>query len=143
VASVRKKYNPVGKLQQRKARLIKMADFKIRSALKGATVAYNSLWGSDAQFHPTGMERIINLLDGDIDTACGTIVQIDIRWRVYITINCETQDGEQYMYALPIIDRVTQMQKVENEIERVIIPEALKKRNKSHVKDWGYWGEIV
>jgi hypothetical protein len=143
MASVRKKYNAAAKAQQNKARVLRLADFKIRSALKGATVAYNSSWGSDAQYYPTGMERIVNLLNGDIDTACGALVQIDIRWRVYITINCQTEYDEEYIYLLPVIDKVCQMQRLEDEIEKLIIPEALKKRNKAHVKDWGYWGEIV
>ena len=29
------------------------------------------------------------------------------------------------------------------EIQGAIIPVELKKRNQAHVKDWGYWGEIV
>ena len=138
-----KKYNPVVKQQQERARLLKMADFKIRKALQGATIAYNSSWGSDAQYYPTGMERIVNLLKGDIDTACGTLMQIDIRWRVYITIYLKTQDGEEYAYLLPIIDKVCQMQRLEDEIEKAIIPSELKKRNESHIVDWGYWGEVL
>lgn len=141
MASVRKKYNAAAKAQQHKARVLRLADFKIRSALKGVTVAYNSSWGDKAEFYPTGMERIVKLLKGDIDTACGALVQIKIRWRIYITITCETEDGELYCYAYPVIDRVDEMQRLEDEIEDVTIPAYLKKR--VHVKDWGYWGEIV
>lgn len=143
MASVRKKYNHAAKQQQERARLLKMADFKIRKALKGATIAYNSAWGEDAEFYPTGMGRIIELLKGDIDTACGTLVQIDIRWRVYITVFCITKDGEEYAYLLPVIDRVCQMQRLEDEIEGVLIPAFLKQRNQAHLVDWGYWGEVL
>ena len=143
MASVRKKYNRAAKVQQERARLLKMADFKIRKALRGVTVAYNSSWGEDAEFYPTGMGRIIELLKGDIDTACGALVQIDIRWRVYITVFCRTQDGEEYAYLLPVIDRVCQMQRLEDEIEGVLIPAFLKQRNQAHLVDWGYWGEVL
>ena len=168
MASVRKKYNRAAKVQQERARLLKMADFKIRKALRGVTVAYNSSWeyekrlcecglintpkakhcscGKEVppiEFYPTGMGRIIDLLKGDIDTACGTLVQIDIRWRVYITVFCRTQDGEEYAYLLPVIDRVCQMQRLEDEIEGVLIPAFLKQRNQAHLVDWGYWGEVL
>jgi len=143
MASVRKKYNHAAKVQQERARLLKMADFKIRKALKGVTVAYNSSWGKEAEFYPTGMGRIIDLLKGDIDTACGTLVQIDIRWRVYITVFCRAQDGEEYAYLLPVIDLVCQMQRLEDEIEGILIPAFLKQRNQAHLVDWGYWGEVM
>lgn len=168
MASVRKKYNHAAKVQQERARLLKMADLKIRKALKGVTIAYNSAWENEErycecgkliipkakhcscgkevppiEFYPTGMDRIIDLLKGDIETACGTLVQIGIRWRVYITVFCRTQDGEEYAYLLPVIDKVGQMQHLEDEIEKIVIPKALKDRNQAHVKDWGYWGEIV
>jgi hypothetical protein len=143
MASVRKKYNHAAKVQQERARLLKMADFKIRKALKGVTIAYNSSWGESAEFYPTGMGRIIDLLKGDIDTACGTLVQIDIRWRVYITIYCVTQDGEDYVCLLPVINKVCQMQRLEDEIEQIIIPAALKTLNPAHIKDFGYWGEVL
>ena len=143
MASVRKKYNHAAKVQQHRARLLKMADFKIRKALRGVTVAYNSSWGESAEFYPTGMGRIIELLKGDIDTACGALVQIDIRWRVYITVFCRTQDGEEYAYFLPVIDRVCQMQRLEDEIEGILIPAFLKQRNQAHLVDWGYWGEVM
>jgi hypothetical protein len=143
MASVRKKYNHAAKVQQHRARLLKMADFKIRKALKGVTVSYNSSWGESAEFYPTGMGRIIDLLKGDIDTACGTLAQIDIRWRVYITIYCVTQDGEDYVCLLPVINKVCQMLRLEDEIEQIIIPAALKTLNPAHIKDFGYWGEVL
>lgn len=89
------------------------------------------------------MERIIALLKGDLLAACGVVVEMSTRWRIYITINCESQDGEQYAYLLPVIDKVGQMQHLEDEIEKIVIPKALKDRNQAHVKDWGYWGEMV
>lgn len=168
MASVRKKYNHAAKVQKERARLLKMADFKIRKALRGVTVAYNSSWEYEErlcecgkiivpkakhcscgkeippiEFYPTGMGRIIELLKGDIDTACGTLVQIDIRWRVYITIYCVTQDGEDYVCLLPVINKVCQMQRLEDEIEQIIIPAALKTLNPAHIKDFGYWGEVL
>lgn len=168
MASVRKKYNAAAKAQQHRARVLRLADFKIRNALKGVTVAYNNSWEYEErlcecgkkiipkaktcscgkeippiEFYTTGMGRIIDLLKGDIETACGTLVQIDIRWRVYITIYCVTQDGEDYMCLLPVINKVCQMQRLEDEIEQIIIPAALKTLNPAHIKDFGYWGEVL
>lgn len=162
MASVRKKYNHAAKTKQinalrennaKKVQALKIAraDKKIRDLLKGATIAYNSLWETELKegeegrqvIYTSGLERLKNVLNGDSETAFGATLEIVMRWRVYITINNVTQDGEEYVIIYPVIDRRDSIINIIAEIQGVIIPAELKKRNQAHVKDWGYWGEIV
>lgn len=151
MASVRKKYNHAAKVQQERARLLRIADFKIRKALKGVTISYNSTWEQDIRegeegrqvVHTTGLEQLMDALKGDKEMTFGACIEIVIHWRVYLTIYNVTQDGEEYVITYPVIDRRDSMINIIAEIQGAIIPVELKKRNQSHVKDWGYWGEIV
>lgn len=161
MAQVRKKYNHAAaqaKARQRatakasaiQAKRLQIADAKIREALKGATVAYNSTWGHTEhsngeltqKIETSGSQALCDLLGGDTTTAFGVILEIVIRWRIYITIYNVTEDGEEYLILLPVIDRADSMINIIHEIQGDLIPRALKKRVQAHLKDWGYWGEI-
>lgn len=162
MASVRKKYNHAAKTKQinalrennaKKVQALKIAraDKKIRDLLKGATIAYNSLWETELKegeegrqvIYTSGLERLKEALNGDSETAFGATLEIVMRWRVYITINNVTQDGEQYLILLPVVDRADQMLNILFDIQNNIIPAELKKRNHAHLVDWGYWGEVI
>lgn len=137
-----KKYNPIAKAQKHRAQKLRVADFKIRKALQGVMVAFNSGIGDDGLFYMTGWNRLADLLNGDSETALAVALEIRIRWRIYITINCES-DWEHYCYALPVIDMVSDMHSLNTHIDSEVIPRALAQRNAAHFKDWGYWGEIL
>lgn len=162
VASVRKKYNPAAtnqsinalrqnRIKKENAEKLAKADKTIKELIAGATVAYNSTWETELKegeegrqvLHTTGLERLASIPKIDSQTAFGTLLEIVVRWRFYITINNETQDGEVYFILLPIIDRTDSAIKIIFDIQNNIIPAALEKRNMAHFKDWGYWGEIA
>jgi hypothetical protein len=126
-----------------KAKAVQYAERQLKAALRGITVAYNSTWGEKADFCGDNYQKLVNLLKGDEETAYGVSCLMPALWRAYVTINCETQDGEGYAYALPVIEREINLKNLTVEIETVIVPAALAKRNVAHVKDWGYLAEIV
>jgi hypothetical protein len=132
----KKKFNPKGKAFQ-------LAERQLKAALRGITVAYNSTWGEKADFCGENYERLVRLVKGNKVMAHDVSCLMPALWRAYVTINCETQDGEGYAYALPVIEREINLKNLTVEIETVIVPAALAKRNVAHVKDWGYLAEIV
>lgn len=162
MASVRKKFNPAAGKQriaalrqknrdERRVQKLEMADAEIRKMLKGVMLSYNSTWEQDIRegeegrqvVHTTGLEQLRDALKGDKEITFGACIEIVINWRVYLTIYNVTQDGEEYVILYPVIDRRDSIINIIAEIQGVIIPAELKKRNQAHIKDWGYWGEIV
>ena len=139
----RKKYHQGRAQACQQKRTIKRANRILRQDMTGITISYNSSWGNNEDFCGCNYERLIKRLNGCEPTAYGLSVQMRVRWRVYITINCVSQDGEEYAYTLPVIDREDSMRNLEAEIEHKIIPAALAKRNQAHIKDWRYLAEIL
>jgi len=127
----------------------KRSDKRIRAAIQGVTLAYNSSWGhtikdgeQTQRIETTGTQALTDLLSGDTDLAFQVVLEIDIRWRIYVTIYNVTECGEEYIICLPVIDRDAPMIDIIHDLQMNIIPAAKKKRNESHILDWGYWGEI-
>lgn len=164
MAKPRKKFNHAASTDRLNSLIRKNYEARIKEAFKGAMLAYNSSWedihddeaierneAGEVCFYNTGLQKVARVIAKYGDSNDLNVIDDDTRrrsvttqfaWRFYITINCETQDGEQYAYVYPIKNIVGKMENIEDEIEAFIKSE-VSKRNQAHVKDWGYWGEIV
>ncbi len=147
MAQPRKKYNPARKLAKLKELHAKNVEQRLRSAMIGARLSFNSAWEqsgelSDREYHPSGFERAMQIAR-DANFIGDIFLSWPFNWLIIATVYCEDSDGRLYDQSARITADGKSMNSLGGYIENVVIPELKKRCNHAHIKEWGYFCEII
>lgn len=137
----RKKYNRARTMAQLEDLRARNLEQRIRLALIGASLSYNSTWGN-TEYHPSGFDKAMALVNNDVDFICAAAVSWPFNWKILLTVYCTDDYGVFYDQPVVITAENKPMSRLEGYIETEVLPMAKGLCNQRHIQNWGYWAII-
>lgn len=155
MAATKRKYNVERGRQRVRSFYLRCAASKINSLLKGVTISHNLKWVKDVEedgqikeklaFYTDGLEPLQDHLNKTKHKPCAfsTLLDAPVEWKVYVKVHYTTQDGTDYDWPLPVINRRQPFREIFMYIINEFLPNYRKKENSAHFIEWSFYGEIV